>query len=204
MLKKYIFVFLALFSVSVNAEDKTLLVLGDSLSAGYGIGIQQGWVFLLQERLLGQGYRYKVINASISGDTTRGARARLDKLLAGVQPGIAIIELGGNDGLRGISIDEMYENFSDIIGKLKTLNTTILLIPMQLPPNYGPVYNGKFMNTYARLATEHDINLGTFILADIADKPELMQGDGIHPVAKAQSKMLDNVWPDLEPLLLKN
>ncbi len=203
MLKKSILVVVCFLSISVMAaaNDKTLVVLGDSLSAGYGIAPQEGWVHLLQERLTAQGYRYQVINASISGDTTRAARARLAPLLATTTPDIVIIELGGNDGLRGISIEEMHSNLSSMVNKLTRLNVSVLLIPMQLPPNYGQVYTAKFMQTYAQVAAAPGVTLGTFILQDIAGHAELMQSDGIHPQANAQLMMLENVWPDLKPLL---
>ncbi len=130
MLKKTLFILITCYSISANAADKSILVLGDSLSAGYGIAIQQGWVYLLQERLLQQGYSYQVINASISGDTTRGASVRIEKLLNTLEPDIAVIELGGNDGLRGISLDEMTQNLSSIIAQLLQNKARVLLIPM--------------------------------------------------------------------------
>jgi len=201
MLKKIVLIMVCFLSVSASAKEPTLLVLGDSLSASYGIAAQNGWVTLLQERLITQGYPYQVINASISGDTTRGARARLVPLLASSTPEIVIIELGGNDGLRGISVAEMHRNLASIINELKKRNIRVLLIPMQLPPNYGAVYNVKFMQAYAELAAAQDITLGTFILQGIAEHAELMQSDGIHPQASAQIMMLDNVWPDLQALL---
>lgn len=202
MFRIYIAVFFFVVSYSAVAKDKTILVLGDSLSAGYGINIENGWVSLLSERLSKQGYRYDVINASISGDTTRGARVRLERELGKNRvPDIAIIELGGNDGLRGISLEEMRENLSHIISELSAAGSRVLLIAMQLPPNYGPVYNGKFMQIYRDLAMEKHVVLGRFILQDIADKPQLMQDDGIHPLETAQMQMLDNIWPQLETLL---
>ncbi len=201
MLKKTLFILITCYSISANAADKSILVLGDSLSAGYGIAIQQGWVYLLQERLLQQGYSYQVINASISGDTTRGASVRIEKLLNTLEPDIAVIELGGNDGLRGISLDEMTQNLSSIIAQLLQNKARVLLIPMQLPPNYGDTYNSRFQTIYQKLAESYDVVLGRFILADIADNTELMQSDGIHPKAEAQMTMLNNVWLDLEKLI---
>ena len=188
-------------SLPVLAGNKTLLVLGDSLSAGYGIPVQQGWVSLLQERLTQSGNSYTVINASISGETTAGALARLDDLLANTTPVIAIVELGANDGLRGLSLEEMSANLSAIITSLQSAGTRVLLVPMQLPPNYGHAYNDKFMNMYRDLAGRHGVTLGGFILDRIADQLELMQSDGIHPVAGAQRLMLDNIWPDVASLL---
>jgi acyl-CoA thioesterase-1 len=202
MLRKYLFAFYCLFSLSAAADDnKTLLVLGDSLSAGYGIAIERSWVSQLQDRLMRQGYRYKVVNASISGDTTRGARARLIPLLEEVRPLITIVELGGNDGLRGLALEEMQANLTVIIEHLLGVDSHILLIPMKLPPNYGDAYISKFEIIYMQLADQYDIKMVPFILEGIAGDDRLMQDDGIHPAASAQIKMLDNLWPDLLPLL---
>ena len=187
--------------VPVHATEKTILVLADSLSASYGIAIEQGWVSLLQQRLNDQGYLYKVINASISGDTTHGARSRLDEILSEGVPAITIVELGGNDGLRGLPIAEIKKNLEGIVGLLDGQGSEILLLPMLLPPNYGKVYIDRFTGIYHEVGAGYDVTLGRFILEGIADKPELMQGDGIHPKAEAQGMMLDNVWSDLEPML---
>ncbi len=200
----YCLVVIFCLSLSAQAQDKNLLVLGDSISAAYGISLQQGWVYLLQRRLSDLGYRYKVNNASISGDTTRGARARLANILAQAPPDISIIELGGNDGLRGLSLEEMSSNLAAIIHALRPADNNILLIPMRLPPNYGQAYNNRFTAVYRALAEKHGVVLGDFILQDIADKPELMQSDGIHPRAEAQQRMLDTVWVSLQPLLEKD
>ena len=150
------------------------------------------------------GYRYKVNNASISGDTTRAARARLLNVLSQQPADISIIELGGNDGLRGLSLEEMSANLSEIINELVLRDNRILLVPMRLPPNYGQVYNDRFAAVYQELALKYDIVLTEFILQGIADKPELMQSDGIHPRAEAQQMMLDTVWASLQPLLEKD
>ena len=184
-----------------SAADKSLLVLGDSLSAGYGIDEQHGWVVLLQERLQSQGYTYKVVNASISGDTTSGAFARVTDLLHESQPAIAIVELGGNDGLRGLPLEEMYQNLSRIITQMLEHKTRVLLIPIQLPPNYGQIYTAKFQEVYQRLAQAHDVVAGKFLLDGIALNPDLMQLDGIHPKETAQKMILENIWPFLQPLL---
>ena len=179
------------------------MVLGDSISAGYGIPVERGWVALLQEQLSSKGYSYDVVNASISGDTTHGAEARLNKLLDTRLPDIAVVELGGNDGLRGLMPDEIEKNLDTIITNLKDRGVRILLIPMELPPNYGPVYTSRFREMYQRLGKEQGIKVGKFILDGIGDRPELMQSDGIHPIAEAQEKMLDNIWPALQPMLEK-
>lgn len=183
------------------AEDHTILVIGDSISAGYGIPVDRGWVALLRKRLTSKGYSYDVVNASISGDTTRGAEARLNKLLDTHIPDIAVVELGGNDGLRGLMLDEMEKNLDTIITNLKERNVRILLIPMELPPNYGPVYTSRFREMYQRLGETQGVKVGKFILDGIGDRPELMQSDGIHPIAEAQEKMLDNIWPALQSML---
>ena len=188
-------------SLPVLAGNKTLLVLGDSLSAGYGISVEQGWVNLMEKRLAQAGSGYIVINASSSGETTAGALARLDDLLAKTTPSIVIVELGANDGLRGLALEEISTNLSGIIVRLKAAGARALLLPMQLPPNYGHAYNDRFMNVYHELAGQHGITLGRFILDHIADHPELMQSDGMHPVAAAQRLMLDNIWPDVAALL---
>ena len=156
---------------------------------------------LLNKRLQAQGYNYKVINASISGDTTRGARERLEKELKTSRPEIGIIELGGNDGLRGLSLEEMRANLAGIIDAFTRAGSRVLLLPIQLPPNYGPVYTERFRQIYRELARRDKVVLGRFILEGIADKPRLMQDDGIHPRTEAQMMMLDNVWPQLQPML---
>lgn len=184
-----------------HAEPPLLLVLGDSLSAGYGLAVEQGWVALLERRLAEEGYNYRVVNASISGDTSRGALARLSDLLARFRPAVTIVELGGNDGLRGISPAELRANLAAIIARLKNSGSRILLVPIQLPPNYGNAYLEKFAAVYTGLAEEYDVRLSPFMLEDIALRPELMQEDGIHPRAEAQPMVLDNLWPALEALL---
>lgn len=188
-------------SNSALAQDKNMLVLGDSISSGYGLGLEQGWVYLLQQRLIDLGYRYEVKNASISGDTTRGARKRLGKILQQQNAHISIVELGGNDGLRGLSLKEISANLDAIISKLENSGSLVLLVPMRLPPNYGPVYNDRFEALYIDIAEKYDIDLATFILKDVAEYAELMQSDGIHPRAEAQTTMLDNIWDSLQPLL---
>jgi acyl-CoA thioesterase-1 len=203
MLRKIVFISFLVFSSFSPAQDKTILVLADSLSASYGIAIEEGWVSLLQKRLTEHGYPYTVFNASISGDTTHGAKSRLDEILDGLDPEITILELGGNDGLRGLPISEIKSNLDGIINQLTIEDSEVLLVPMLLPPNYGKCYIDRFTGIYHDLAGVHDITLGRFILEGIAEKPELMQNDGIHPKAEAQGMMLDNIWSDLEPLLDK-
>jgi acyl-CoA thioesterase-1 len=202
-MRLFLFVIIFTLSLTSSAQEKTLLVLGDSISAGYGIALHQGWVHLLEERLRQQGYRYHVKNASISGDTTRGARARLGKLLEENTPEISIVELGGNDGLRGLSLEELRVNLSTLINKLLESGAKVVLVPMRLPPNYGLAYNQRFESIYRDMKAEHDIVLSRVILEGIAEDPEQMQSDGIHPKASAQRQMLEIVWQDLQPLLVK-
>ncbi|MGR6036037.1 MAG: arylesterase [Candidatus Nitrosoglobus sp.] len=178
-----------------------ILVLGDSLSAGYGIHLDQGWVAQLQDRLVHKGYSYQVINASISGETTRGALTRLDALLDTHKPKIVIAELGGNDGLRGLSLSEMRQNFSRIIEKSQQSGARVLLVSMCLPPNYGPAYTEQFQKLFADLKNKYKVTIAPFILHGIATRLELMQPDGLHPRPEAQVLMLDNIWPALVPLL---
>lgn len=203
-MKKLLILFLCSGLLSARANtDHTILVIGDSISAGYGVTIDQGWVSLLQKRLSNKGYSYHVVNASISGDTTRSAAARLGRLLDNTVPEIAIVELGGNDGLRGLMLEEIKQNLDRIISELKARRIDVLLVPMLLPPNYGPVYNTRFREVYSVLAKAHGIQVGKFILEGIGDNPELMQSDGIHPKAEAQGMMLENIWPSLQPMLEK-
>jgi acyl-CoA thioesterase-1 len=183
------------------AVPPVILILGDSLSASYGIHLEQGWVARLQERLKSKGYPYQVVNASISGETTRGALARLDTLLDAHEPEIVVVELGGNDGLRGLSLSEMQQNFSQIIEQSQQSGAQVLLVSMRLPPNYGPTYTERFQKLFAELGNKYEIAIAPFILRGIATRLELMQSDGIHPRPEAQALMLDNIWPALIPLL---
>lgn len=192
-----------LLSFPVLAQEKTILVLGDSLSAAYGIPVEDGWVSLLEQRLVRQNFEYKVVNASISGETTLGVKTRLEKLLNEYTPKLVVIELGANDGLRGFALSEIEQNLSDIVNAIKQINVDVLLVPMQLPPNYGAAYNQRFMSIYESVSEKQEINLSPFILKDIAQHSDLMQADGLHPVKEAQAMMLDNIWPSLEPLIIK-
>ena len=184
------------------ADTPSLLVLGDSLSAGYGIPVTHGWVSLLQRRLDEQGYPQRVVNASISGETTRGARERIEKLLSEHQPQIVIIELGGNDGLRGLSLAEMRRNLVALTSRARSASAQVLLIEMRLPPNYGHEYTRLFQYVFHEVAADTGATLTPFILDDIADQTDLMQADGIHPRVEAQPAMLENIWPKIEALLV--
>lgn len=177
------------------------MVLGDSLSAGYGLPPGAGWVNLLKQRLQNQSPDYRVINISISGEITLGGRNRIEQALNDHVPDIVIIALGANDGLQGRSITSIYENLKAIILTCKRYNATPLLVGMQLPPNYGISYTQKFRDIYPRLAQDQQLQLASFLMEGFGDRPELFQADGIHPTIQAQEKMLDNVWPALAAVL---
>ena len=182
-----------------------ILVFGDSISAGYGLTrVEQGWVALLQTRLNTQGYGYQVINASVSGETTAGGLARLPRALALHQPKIVILELGGNDGLRALPIAQMRANLERMADLAAAAGAKVLLLGMQMPPNYGPDYTEQFRRCYGEVARDKKLPLLPFLLQDIALAPDLMQADGIHPNALGQPKLLDNVWPALQPLLRRS
>ncbi len=200
-LQYFLFVFALILPAAINAGNATILVVGDSLSAAYGIEQNAGWVSLLQRRLQQTAPRYHVINASISGDTTSGGLARLSRALDTHQPEIVIVELGANDGLRGLSLGEIQKNLAAIIEQILSRKARVLLLGIRLPPNYGPDYTRKFHDIYADLAKRYRIPLAPFLLEGVAGNPELMQQDGLHPRAAAQSKVLENVWPVLEPML---
>jgi acyl-CoA thioesterase-1 len=184
-----------------GASAATLLVLGDSISAGFGLDTRLGWVNLLQQRLIAQGLDYQVVNASISGDTSAGGLARLGPLLSEHKPALVVVELGGNDGLRGQPPAQLQQNLAGIIAQSQTSGARVLLLGMQLPPNYGARYNQLFTQVYAQLAVSEKIALVPFFLEGVGGVPLLMQGDGIHPTAAAQPRLLDNLWPQLQSLL---
>nr|WP_290695947.1 arylesterase [Halomonas sp. UBA3074] len=183
-----------------SAHSPSLLVMGDSLSAAYGIEREEGWVNLLADRLEGE---VQVINASISGETTSGGLQRFADILGQQQPDIVLIELGGNDGLRGLSPNQMQANLATIIEQSQEADARVLLLGIDIPPNYGQAYRDAFTGVFHSLAEEYDVPLVPFLLEDIALNDALMQSDGIHPTADAQPIILDNVWPALEPLLEK-
>ncbi|MCD6436983.1 MAG: arylesterase [Halomonas sp.] len=184
---------------ALNADQRpTLLVMGDSLSAAYGIEQERGWVTLLAERLEGEA---QVINASISGETTSGGAQRLANIIGQRQPDIVLLELGGNDGLRGLPPTQMRSNLASMIEQSQQAGADVLLLGIDIPPNYGQAYRDAFTGVFHSLADEYDVSLVPFLLEDIALNEQLMQDDGIHPTAEAQPIILDNVWPALEPLL---
>ena len=192
----------AVSGIAGAAGSGSIVVLGDSLSSGYGLSRDEhSWVAMLQQRLRGEGYGYEVVNASISGDTTSGGLARLPALLDAHLPSIVIIELGGNDGLRGQPVANLRGNLLQIIELVLDSGATPVLAGMQIPPNYGPAYAGEFARTYPELARRFDIPLVDFLLQDVALNSDLMQPDGIHPNADGNTVMLNNVWPVLAELL---
>ena len=183
------------------AEPPTVVVFGDSLSAGYGIDVDQSWTALLQSRLDAQGYEHRVINASISGETTEGGKTRIAAALGNFSPDLVILELGGNDGLRGFPPDVMKGNLKDIIETTRGAGSAIVLLGIRIPPNYGPRYTAAFENVYRELADELDVLWIEFFMDGVALNDELMQDDGIHPNAEAQPILLDNAWPIIREAL---
>lgn len=183
------------------ASAGVILVLGDSLSSAYGINVDAGWVRLLEKRLEARNAGYRVVNASISGDTTSGGAARLPAALEKYHPDVVVVELGGNDGLRGLPLSVTRANLERIVVDSKKAGARVLLLGMRLPPNYGPAYTKAFHAIYEQLAQRYHVANVPFLLAGVGGVDGMMQSDGLHPVAKAQPVMLDNVWPYLEPLL---
>jgi acyl-CoA thioesterase-1 len=194
---------------SPSSQDKApvILVLGDSLSAEYGLVRDRGWVRLLEQRLAEQRItaegrsQYSVVNASISGETTSGGRTRLPALLKNHRPAVVIIELGANDGLRGLSLDSMRANLRAMVVASQQAGARVLLVGMRIPPNYGRAYTERFHASFADLSRELKTGLAPFLLDGIAEDLSMFQPDRIHPNEKAQPKLLDNVWPHLLPLL---
>jgi acyl-CoA thioesterase I len=195
------FVALSLLMVDAYSASKTVLVLGDSLSAEYGLARGAGWVSLLEKRLKENKIDANVVNASISGETTSGGKARLPSLLDKYRPNLVILELGGNDGLRGLPVAATQANIRAMVTASKKAKAKVLLVGMQIPPNYGRDYAENFSRLYTATARETGIPLVPFLLAEIADKPQLFQADRIHPTAEAHPIMLNNIWPHLKPLL---
>lgn len=201
-LRSIVFLICLMAIGSVQASQNIMLILGDSLSAAYGVQTEQSWVALLRNRLAKQGLdHWQVVNASISGETTDGGVRRLPELLRRHSPEVVIIELGGNDGLRGFPPTVIEQNLEQLIRLSRDAGAKPLLVGIQIPPNYGPRYTELFADIYPTLAERHDIALVPFFLAGIYNQDGMMQRDGIHPSAEAQPRLLDNVWPPLETLL---
>lgn len=201
MLLRLRWIGLALLLLAAPLRAEVWLVVGDSISAAFGLDTTQGWVALLQKRLDQQGKRIQVVNASISGDTSAGGLARLPALLAEHRPALVMIELGGNDGLRGTPLAQLQQNLADMIAASQASGAQVLLLGMRLPPNYGKRYTEGFAGVYEQLADAYKVPLLPFFLDGVGGVPGLMQADGIHPTAAAQPRLLDNIWPLLEARL---
>lgn len=186
---------------ATHSAPKTVLVLGDSLSAEYGLSRGAGWVALMQQRLAQQNLRADVVNASISGETTSGGRTRLPALLDKYHPSVVVVELGANDGLRGLPVAAAESNLRAIDSAAKDAGAQVLLVGMRMPPNYGRDYADRFFAMYSKLAGELKAPLAPFMLDGVADKPQLFQADRLHPLAEAHPTILNNIWPHLLPLL---
>lgn len=192
---------LATFAMTAYSASKTIVVLGDSLSAEYGLERGRGWVSLLQQRLATEKIPANIVNASISGETTSGGRARLQSLLNKHKPDVVVIELGANDALRGLSLAATQDNLEAMARNAANAHAKILLIGMQIPPNYGADYTKRFTALYPKVAKQSGAALVPFMLKGVAEKPELFQADRIHPNETAHPVILDNIWPYLKPLL---
>lgn len=191
----------SLMSMSVLANQPIIVVLGDSISAGYGIEVDEGWVALLRKKLIETNRNYNISNASISGDTSAGGLARIDQILTAQKPDIILLQLGANDGLRGLSPVQMKKNLAEIVRRAQKAGAKVILLGMKIPPNYGKRYVDMFYNVYPQLAKELDIPIVPFILEDIALNKDLMQADGLHPNAEAQPILVNKIEPYLFPLL---
>ncbi len=198
--RAFLFLLVFLMVGSVDAKESTVMVMGDSLSAGYGIDITEGWVALLETEMATK-HSLKWINASVSGETTSGGKARLDQLLKTHQPDYVILELGGNDGLRGQPLNLIRNNLQSMIDSIHQQKANILLVGMKIPPNYGERYTQSFTNIYSELAEKNNLLLVPFLLEGVATNPSLMQNDGIHPTAEGQPLVMENVKGYFERLL---
>ncbi len=193
---------MCLGGATAAAESRpSILVFGDSLSAGYGLPLGRGWVDLLRQRLAGNATPFEVVNASVSGETTLGGRNRLPAALAQHRPRAVVLQLGANDALRGQSLERMRENLTAMVKASRAAGAEVLLVGMQIPPNYGQQYTRKFQSAYAEVARVQKVPLVPFLLEGFGARRTLFQADGIHPTAEAQALMLDTVWKELEPML---
>lgn len=202
-MKSVILAILLLVFIIAPIHAKTIVVLGDSLSAGYGIDEQEGWVSLLNKKLQNNHYQYQLVNISTSGDTTSNGLAKLPQALQKYHPVFVLLQLGANDGLRGLPIAQMKSNLAKMIDMSQKANAKVLLMATLLPPNYGPVYLEKFKQVYSDLAKQYNIPLIPMFLEGVAGNPAFMQKDGLHPNQQAQSKIMANVWFILVPMLDK-
>ncbi len=188
-------------SASAYSAPKTVLVLGDSLSAEYGLNRGSGWVALLEKKLKAERISVTIINASISGETTSGGRARLPALLKQHKPAVVVIELGANDGLRGLPVASAEDNLRAMVDLSKKNDAEVLLVGMRMPPNYGRAYTEQFFNMYTKLSTSYKAPLVPFMLEGVADQPTMFQADRLHPSAAAHPIILANIWPKFKPLV---
>lgn len=184
-----------------GSQTSTLLIVGDSLSVGYGVPQGQEWAQIIQQKIVASGFDYNVVNASISGDTTASGKSRLPSLLQEYKPQWLLLELGANDGLRGLSLTEMENNLATMIQAAQASGAKVILLGMKIPPNYGKKYTDRFEQVFETMAQRYDIPLMPFFLATVATKEELMQADRLHPNAKAQPQVAENVWTFLKPYL---
>lgn len=203
LIVKFIFIglFLPIGSGWAADSEQVLLVYGDSLSAAYGIAEEDGWVNLLAQKLEQESFSFEVLNGSVSGETTVGGLARLPAMLNSFSPDLVILELGANDGLRGLPLTVIRENLLTMIDLIQQSGADVLLTGIQIPPNYGPRYTLPFFEQFIDIAKEKDLPLVPFLIDRIPQQPELMQNDGLHPIAEAQYMILENVWPVLQPML---
>lgn len=192
---------LGLLLIGQMAQAGTVLVVGDSISAAFGMDTQQGWVHLLDERMREEGFEHQLVNASVSGDTSAGGAARLPALLTEHKPEVVIVELGGNDGLRGLPPRQLQQNLASMIDASRNAGAKVLLLGMRIPPNYGERYTTAFAKVYDDLAVDKKVPLVPFLLEGVGGVDNLMQDDGVHPAVAAQPQLLENVWPTLKPLL---
>ena len=203
MLMRLILLFvLALAAAAPARAAQTIVVFGDSLSAGYGLPQGAGWVSLLEQRLRREKLDYDVVNASISGETTFGGRNRIGAVLQEHTPAVVIVELGANDGLRGSAVETTRANLIAIVAACRKAGAKVLLVGMRIPPNYGPVYTRRFEAMFAEVARQQNTSLVPFMLQGFAEKREMFQADGVHPNAEAQPRVLDNIYKRLRALLL--
>jgi len=184
-----------------SVQAQTLLIMGDSLSAAYGIPTESGWVNLLEQRLKTQQPAWKVVNASISGETTSGGLTRFKPVLEREKPALVVLELGANDGLRGLPLEDMKRNLKTMIEQAHGIGAKVILLGMKLPPNYGLKFTSRFEKVFSELAAEKNVTYLPFFLDGVAGRPEFIQSDGLHPLASAQPIILENVWPVLEQAL---
>lgn len=186
-----------------TGNQRVILIVGDSLSAGYGVSVEATWVALLQKRLTKEGYGYRVVNASVSGETTGGARTRLARALQIHKPALVVLELGGNDGLRGLPLKQVRGNFAAMLEQTRAAGAQALLVAMRIPTNYGPVYTQQFHAIYGELAQAYSVPVVDGFMESVALNEKLMQADGIHPNTQAQPVLLDVIWPALSRQLKK-